>query len=245
MDAPISCLLDGYPTTWVQWEIAKDGYLTFTLSPENIAEDLDFAVYKLHPNKNCARKELVRCMMAGINLGNIQSSLPCLGPTGLSLKEFKSNTTEVEGCDPGSNNFLAALECKKGERYVLAVQNFDNTAGGFYLDFCGTAMLPCDSSQCLEFTGRGSKKNREFVVYNQEISGDSLKLSLFIAKLDLIEVNIRNEKKVVVYHGDIRPVANQMQYEIPLTVIPAGEYSLELKQKKKKVIGFFSKSNSQ
>lgn len=243
LDLPTSCLLDGYPTTWIQWEIVEDGYLTFTLIPENQAEDLDFAVYRLHPKKNCTRKELMRCMMAGTNLGDLRSSLPCLGPTGLSIKEPASNTMERQGCGRGTNNYLAALDCKKGERYVLAIQNFDNSAGGFFLDFCGTAMLPCDSIQCVEFVGRGASKHyHDIVVYNQEVTTDSLLLNLYISTLDPIEVNIRNGEGIVVYHGTVQPILNKTRYGIPIVFLPVGKYALELKTKKRNAVCHFFKA---
>ena len=181
-------------------------------------------------------------MMAGANLGDLNSSLPCVGPTGLSIKEDDSNTFEVQGCSAGTNNFLAALNCKKGERYALAIQNFDNTAGGFFIDFCGTAMLPCDTLQCIEFTGKEKVKgSREIAIFNDKLVGDSLNVNLFVSALEAIDVHIRNESKDIVFHQLIQPIVNQDLYALPLIVIAPGRYNIEFNIGNRSAIGYFTK----
>lgn len=123
-------------STWFKWTCAQSGSLTFTLTPNNPSDDLDFVLYEL-PNglNNCNGKTVLRCMAAGESLSNYPS--PCHGPTGL---RFSSNDImEPSGCNQGQDNWIAAATLVAGRSYALVVNNFSSTGNGFQMDFGGTA----------------------------------------------------------------------------------------------------------
>lgn len=135
-----TCFSNGAPgnyesnSTWFTWICAKSGTLTFTLNPLNIADDLDFVLYRL-PNGvgNCQGKQVVRCMASGEY--NYQS--PCMGPTGLRVGE--TDISEDAGCtDAGDNAWLAPFDMIAGETYALCVNNFTTSGNGFSVEFGGT-----------------------------------------------------------------------------------------------------------
>lgn len=238
----VDCLSIDYPTTWLRWEIASAGYLVFTITPETYAEDIDFALYRLDSINGCADKELVRCMLSGMNHNNVQSSLPCLGPTGLSRKLKGRTERAEEGCPEGSSSFLPAITCKPGEIYALAIQNFDNAGGGFFIDFCGDAHLVCDTVQCAEFSGAGRfKKERELLIFNELQYHDSLAFSLYASSIELAEVLIKGEEGATVYRGQVQLAFNTSKYAVPIQQLPTGQYSLEVKMRSRKASGVFNR----
>lgn len=133
-----TCINGETASSWYKWTADQSGTLEFTLTPNNIADDLDFAVFRL-PNglDECDNKELVRCMASGETGGaSDRQNEPCMGATGLRVGE--TDLEETAGCQPGDNNFVAALEMVQGESYALVVNNFSESGSGFSIDFGGT-----------------------------------------------------------------------------------------------------------
>lgn len=137
-----TCFFNGSPSnfesnsTWFTWTCAVSGTLTFTLSPLNVTDDLDFALYRL-PNGigNCQGKQLLRCMASGTDPTLYPN--PCMGPTGLLAGE--TDVSEDAGCnDVGDNAWIAPLDMVAGESYALCVNNYSNTGNGFSIQFGGS-----------------------------------------------------------------------------------------------------------
>ena len=121
-------------STWYTFTAATSGPMTFSLTPNNPGDDLDFVVYHL-PNGSgdCTGKEVVRCMAAG----GFDSSSPCMGPTG--LEDGQIDLSNQPGCIDEQNNFLAPLDLVAGESYAIAVNNFTQSGSGFSFSWGGTA----------------------------------------------------------------------------------------------------------
>ncbi len=135
---PSTCMQSEFASVWYKWTCDNPGPLTFTLTPTNPTDDLDFIVYEL-PNgvDDCSDKKLLRCMASGENIGQPFSAWePCTGPTGLSLSS--ADTVEYPGCDPGDDNFLAHINMEAGKSYALVVNNFSNTGNGFSITWGGS-----------------------------------------------------------------------------------------------------------
>lgn len=133
-----TCLNSEFASAWYQWTCETSGTLTFTLTPTNSTDDLDFLVYEL-PNGlgNCLGKDALRCMASGQNVGQPQSNwIACTGATGLD--DTNTDLQENPGCQSGDDNFLAALNMVAGKSYALVVNNFSNTGNGFSITFGGT-----------------------------------------------------------------------------------------------------------
>jgi gliding motility-associated-like protein len=124
-------------TTWYVFTASQSGTLTFTLTPNNLGDDLDFVLFQLPFGPgNCAGKIVKRCMAAG----DFDPNSPCMGPTGLDT--ISTFISRAPGClDPNETNFLQALQMNAGETYALAVNNFTSSGNGFQVDFGGTAQF--------------------------------------------------------------------------------------------------------
>ena len=113
-------------STWFTWTATNNGNLTFTLTPLNPPDDLDFVLYSW-PNgpQNCDGQVVLRCMASS-----------CTGPTGLN--STATDFSEPPNCDPSSqDNFLAELDMEEGTTYALMVNNFSATGNGFEISFGG------------------------------------------------------------------------------------------------------------
>lgn len=116
-------------STWLTWTAATTGSLTFTLSPTNEPDDLDFVVYEI-PNGNCAQKIDLLCNAAGDSYPSI-----CMGPTGLNTTS--TDVSEGSGCFGGNDGWLRPLDMVAGKQYALLVNNYSNSGSGFTIDFGG------------------------------------------------------------------------------------------------------------
>lgn len=113
-------------STWFQWTCETSGSLTFTLTPINANDDIDFVLYEL-PNGlgSCNGKINIRCMASS-----------CNGPTGLNFTAV--DVSEPPNCGFGQDNWVSAANMVAGRSYALLVNNFSNTGNGFSIEFGGT-----------------------------------------------------------------------------------------------------------
>ena len=132
------CTLVESSSSWYKWTCKDAGSLTFNLTPLNPNDDLDFILYEL-PNglNDCGTKQEIRCMASGEVVGQpVSVWQPCTGATG--LRQGESDGGESCGCDPGDNNYVAAVNMVPGRSYALVINNFTSSGSGFSIDFGGT-----------------------------------------------------------------------------------------------------------
>ncbi len=135
---PSSCIQAEFASAWYTWTCDQPGSLTFTLTPNNPADDLDFAVFEL-PNgiDDCTNKQIIRCMASGENVGQPLSDwVACTGNTGLASGD--PDVDEFPGCANSDNNFVSAVNMVAGQSYALLVNNFSNSGAGFSISWGGT-----------------------------------------------------------------------------------------------------------
>lgn len=133
-----TCDIEESSSTWYKWTCKDAGTLTFSLTPLNLSDDLDFVVYEL-PNgvDDCSGKTPIRCMAAGENVGQALSTwIACVGATG--LRSGETDVNETCGCLPASNNFISPINMIAGRSYALVINNFSNSGSGFSVEFGGT-----------------------------------------------------------------------------------------------------------
>ncbi len=125
-------------SAWYKWTCKDSGPLTFTLTPQNPSDDLDFWVYELPSGiDNCNNKTPLLCMASGEIVGEPLSEwVACTGATGAASGD--SDTNENCGCDTGNNNFVRPLDMVAGRSYALIVMNFSGTGNGFSIEFGGS-----------------------------------------------------------------------------------------------------------
>ncbi|MBR9920372.1 MAG: T9SS type B sorting domain-containing protein [Bacteroidetes bacterium] len=133
-----TCIGQEFSSVWYKWTCDDPGSLTFTLTPDNPTDDLDFAVFEMNNGiDDCSDLTLLRCMASGENVGApFPDWEPCTGETGLALGD--PDVEEIAGCQNGDNNFVDALDMVSGKTYLLVVNNFSNTGFGFSIEFGGT-----------------------------------------------------------------------------------------------------------
>lgn len=133
-------------STWFKWTCDTSGSFTFILSPLNVTDDLDFALYELNGPLSTCDRTILRCAAAS-----------CFGPTG--LREGATDISEPPNCASGQDNWLAPVMLEKGKSYMLGVNNFSNTGNGFRIEFGGTSTfegpipdfdIVLDSAACRE-----------------------------------------------------------------------------------------------
>ncbi|MBK9272718.1 MAG: gliding motility-associated C-terminal domain-containing protein [Saprospiraceae bacterium] len=134
-EANDSCLGEGggsnsseSQSTWYTWISKTDCNLTFTITPLNPSDDIDFAVYEL-PNgvHNCSGKIIQRCNA---------TAPPCTGATGSTgLNLTSTDITENFNCNAGEDGFCQFLPMQAGKAYALVINNFSNTGVGFSMDW--------------------------------------------------------------------------------------------------------------
>jgi outer membrane protein OmpA-like peptidoglycan-associated protein/DNA-directed RNA polymerase subunit N (RpoN/RPB10) len=132
------CVPEESQSAWYKWTCESSGPLTFTLSPINPSDDLDFVLFWL-PNgvSDCSMKVPIRCMASGENVSDSYANWKrCTGSTGLRSKS--SDIIEEQGCQEFDDNFLAPLQMEAGKSYALVVNNYHNTGNGFSVEFGGT-----------------------------------------------------------------------------------------------------------
>ncbi len=175
-DVGNSCIQAEFASVWYNWTCDQSGTLTFTLTPNNETDDIDFAVYRL-PNgiDDCSNKELLRCMATGETImPGTAAQTPCAGLTGLSSSS--TDFEEFPGCSPGDDNFVAALDMISGESYTLIINNFSESGSGFSIEFGGTGtflgpeadfeILALDEFECdktIQFTNLSSSQTDQIV----------------------------------------------------------------------------------
>ncbi|MFN0175296.1 MAG: T9SS type B sorting domain-containing protein [Saprospiraceae bacterium] len=121
---------------WYVFTAANNAKLTFTITPNDPNDDIDFVLYRL-PNgpTDCTDKVSERCMVAG----DIGAGSPCMGPTGLNLTATDIN--QPPGCATGMDNWLRYLTLVPGRTYALCINNFTTVGNGFTLEWGPEAMF--------------------------------------------------------------------------------------------------------
>ncbi len=131
-------------STWLKFEIAESGSLSFTITPHKADDDIDFVVYR-SLDGSCKNMKIVRCN-AGGDPSDWASHSRCLGQTG--LRSGETDSSEDAGCmDSDDNAWLAPLNVLKGEKYILLVSNVTTRGPGFDIDLGGSALLPCEKKK--------------------------------------------------------------------------------------------------
>ena len=121
-------------SSWIKFTCTVSGKFTFTITPSDIDDDLDFAIYEL-PNgpNNCNGKTLLRCCASRcITQG---------GYTGLDLTSTDVNENQGTGCDytiprnNKKNGWLKFLDIVAGKTYAIIVNNSSTLGNGFSIAF--------------------------------------------------------------------------------------------------------------
>ncbi len=218
---------------WLTWEVEKDGILTFFIDPANSSDDIDFVLFRA--DENCSKLEEVRCMAAGLNVGEAEeTSAGCKGQTGLMYQSI--DDFERSGCKYESDNFLKFLSAKQGEKYYLFVNNYESKEG-FSITFDGD----------MEFKTLGDCElfNVEQPLSISSIVPNPATKSITVNLFAINEKNVHTEifsmdgKRI--YEGDYKTLKGQNKQVIEVENYTAGTYLIRLTQEKYSTIRQFVK----
>ncbi|MFM9052061.1 MAG: hypothetical protein ACKOKF_07060, partial [Bacteroidota bacterium] len=129
----ISCLgLGERNDVWFTFTVQQSGNLNFNITPNNMSDDYDWAVYNL-TNASCANIATTPGLQVSCNYSATPGNT---GPTGAT----NSNSQGAAG-----NPFNQVIPVTAGQTYVVNVSNFSATADGFLIDFGASSAVIFDN----------------------------------------------------------------------------------------------------
>lgn len=145
-------------SAWYILKCAKDADLNFKIIPIDASNDYDFLLYKITDSLYCnnikSKKLLpVRGNLSRVNLSN-------KGITGLDV----SAKNEFSKAGPGIQ-FSKQITIKKGEQYLLVIDNVYDNGKGFFIDFELTTIK--------EIKGEVINENNEPIVAEVSLSDNT------------------------------------------------------------------------
>jgi len=121
---PGNCMNDGEKNdVWYIFTVQTGGLLGFTITPVNMSNDYDWAVYSLNQYK---------CQDIYSHVGQMQKSCNWSGTTGVT----GPNGNSTLNCQGASGTpYCAKIPVLQGETYVINISNYSSTQSGYTLDF--------------------------------------------------------------------------------------------------------------
>ncbi|MBK6397303.1 MAG: hypothetical protein IPF75_03300 [Bacteroidetes bacterium] len=118
-----SCLASGeLNDVWYTFTVQASGNLNFTVTPNNLTEDYDWAVYNL-TNASCADIATDPSLSVSCNYSSTPGTT---GPTG-------GGTTNSVGASGNPYNLVVPVTA--GQTYVVNISNFSTTQNGYSIEF--------------------------------------------------------------------------------------------------------------
>jgi gliding motility-associated-like protein len=132
INSNISCLGTGeLNSVWYTFTVQQSGNLNFTITPNNSADDYDWAVYNL-TNSTCAQIFTNPALQVSCNYSATPGNT---GPTGASAQ-----TSQGAAGTP----FNAQIPVQQGQTYVINISNFSSTQFGYTINFGASSAVIFD-----------------------------------------------------------------------------------------------------
>ena len=112
---------DESATTWYKWKAANDGILVFTLIPNSANDDIDFVLYDLGLDGDCANVTAANAIRCAAGHG-ICATRPNYSQTGLDFSS--TDVSEASGCDGTQDGKVKFVNMIPGHNYGLLISNF-------------------------------------------------------------------------------------------------------------------------
>lgn len=162
------CNVEENQSLWLSIPIKTDGTFGFSITPNNVGDDYDFAIFG--PDVNCTNLgPSIRCSFA---------SPSATGVTGLS--PTATDTSE----DSFGDGVVSMIDARAGETYIVMIDNFSNNNQGFAIEWIGAAEIagepeidaPIVPAICdLENNGL---EPFDLATLNNEVSGGNTKITV-------------------------------------------------------------------
>ena len=217
---PGNCMNSGEKNdVWYIFTVQIGGDLGFTITPNNLGDDYDWAVYSLNQYK---------CQDIYGHVAQMQVSCNWSGTPGVTGPNGNSNLS----CqNSGGSPYCAKIPVSEGETYVINISNYTSSQSGYTLDFSGsTAQIYDDVAPEL-----AEVYNNDIICGTTEITFD------FTEKVMCSHVTPGKFKltgpggpyEVIGVYGDDCEVGGEMEITYHLSFTPAiyedGEYALEIR----------------
>ncbi|TCC87301.1 T9SS type B sorting domain-containing protein [Pedobacter frigiditerrae] len=168
-----TCLSTESNTAWYTFTAANNGTLTFTITPTNTADDIDWVLFDLGINGDCSKvtaATAIRCASgSGVNCS------PRYFITGLSVDA--TDLSEQSGCVAGQDGMLKFVDMEVGHIYALLIDNFSNGNNGFTLAFGGTVTFEGPKAAISVIKNQACTPNQDFTFNANASSYTNLKWS--------------------------------------------------------------------
>ncbi len=216
---PTNCMQNGEKNdVWYIFTVQTGGLLGFNITPNNNADDYDWAVYSLNDYK---------CQDIYNHVGQMQVSCNWSGTSGVTGPNGNSSSN----CQGASGSpYNAKIPVLEGETYVINISNYSSTQFGYTLDFTiSTAEIYDDVAPALE------------EVYNEFVECGSTSLTFdFTEKVLCSSVQASDfgldgpggPYEILTVSGEACELGGEMEITFTITFEPpfyeSGDYSLEL-----------------
>jgi hypothetical protein len=216
-----TCLNPGsQPGVWVEFMPSLSGRLAFIIDPFVQADDIDFIVFQR------VETELkpIACMAQGLSYANstIEEQSYCAGATGMNIGTTGTNQ-KVSGCQT-AENFLPTVDCEKGVRYLIYIQNYESLNGALVTFSESSIKLDRTFGGCFE---KSTTKLACTITPNPV--EDFINLQVQQAGNDAINVSILDNRGVVLNQLNQLPYSIGSIIQIPVVSLPAGNYFVQVR----------------
>lgn len=136
INTQISCTAGELNSIWYLFTVQEDGELAFLITPNNLNDDYDWALFDI-TDAECSdirtdRRLLVSCNAAGG--GNCDGRTGATGATSYDIQGANCNNSNP-GFSAGFSPFNARIPMQAGNTYVLMVSNWSGSPNGYTIDF--------------------------------------------------------------------------------------------------------------
>lgn len=166
-----SCMSREVNSAWYQFRAATAGSFTFTITPTNASDDIDWVFYDLGLNGNCSNVTTANAIRCAIGSGI--DCTPSYYKTGLSMTE--EDLIEHAGCPTNQNGFVRFVDLVEGHTYALVVNNYSAGNNGFTIEFGGDATFAGPTAVLDLSIQNPCRNNQQFVFENRSTNYQSLR----------------------------------------------------------------------
>ncbi len=121
-------LSEEHNSSWFLLTIGEDGELEFQITPIDSTNDYDFFLFDSVDSAFCQRFQNGNVNLLRSNLSNIKKTKK--GVTGIKTLSYKNDVPKGIG-----EAFSSSIKVKKGEKYMLLIDNYTANGKGYTLSF--------------------------------------------------------------------------------------------------------------
>lgn len=146
------CIPNESNGVWYIFTAQTDGLLKFSIMPDNIEDDYDWAVFNV-TNANCkdlASGDVENYLVSSNTYGRNSDNEPIVGYTGANSDSARIYVSEeeIDNCNgngtEGGPAWNGDITVTKGNTYILYVSNWDASDNGYTLDYSSSTAVIYD-----------------------------------------------------------------------------------------------------